>query len=109
MRILKGPARFAIAALALIAILFLFVFPTRSYLAQRHQISAAQTDLDVLRAQNAKLERQAARLNTDAEVERIARHEYHYVKPGERAFAVVGTPPTTAAPSAGSTSPPSAP
>ncbi|MCU1427347.1 MAG: hypothetical protein JWL83_1347 [Actinomycetia bacterium] len=99
MRILKGtamgPARFAIASLVLVAVLFLFVFPTRSFLAQRHQIASAQQDLNVLRAQNARLEKEAARLNTNAEVERIARQEYHMVLPGETPYAVVPAPSTT--------------
>jgi hypothetical protein len=34
-------ARLALAALALVGMMFLFVFPTRSYLAQRRQVSIA--------------------------------------------------------------------
>jgi cell division protein FtsL len=96
-RILKGPARIAILALALVAILFLFVFPTRSYLAQRRQIGSAQTDLDVLRAQNARLEQEAARLRTGSEIDRIAREEYGLVRPGEQAYTVLPASPTTTA------------
>ena len=95
MRILKGPARIAVMSLVIVAILFLFVFPTRSFLSQRGQIAEAQQDLDALRAQNARLAREAARLGTDAEVERIAREEYQMVRPGERAYAVIPAPPTT--------------
>jgi cell division protein FtsL len=94
-RLLKGPARIAIGSLVVVAILFLFVFPTRSFLAQRSQISGAQHDLDVLRTQNARLQKEAARLQTDAEIERIAREEYGMVRPGERAFVVIPAPPTT--------------
>jgi cell division protein FtsB len=95
-QLLKGPARIAILSLVIVAILFLFVFPTRSFLAQRNQISDAQHDLAILRAQNARLAKEAARLQTDAEIERIAREEYHMVRPGERAYAVIPAPPTTA-------------
>jgi cell division protein FtsB len=94
-RVLRGPARFAIAGLAFVAILFLFVFPTRSFWAQRQQIAGARHDLMVLREQNARLAKEAARLDTDAEIERIAREQYHMVHPGERAFAVVPAPPST--------------
>lgn len=95
MRVLKGPARFAIASLAIVAALFLFVFPTRSFWAQRQQIGAARHDLMVLREQNARLAKEAARLDTDAEVQRIAREDYNMVLPGERSFVVVPTPTTT--------------
>jgi cell division protein FtsL len=91
-RILSGPARIAIMSLILVAILFLFVFPTRSFLAQRHQIGAAQHDLDVLQAQNRKLEDEAARLKTPAEIEQIARTQYGMTRPGEQAYAVVPAP-----------------
>ncbi len=48
-------ARLALIALAFVAILFVFVFPTRSYLAQRKQVSSAQHDVALLKQQNDKL------------------------------------------------------
>ena len=57
-------ARLALVALALVGILFVFVFPTRSYLAQRRQVSSAQHDVDVLRRQNDQLQAQALELQT---------------------------------------------
>ncbi|HEV7523696.1 MAG TPA: septum formation initiator family protein [Acidimicrobiia bacterium] len=91
-------ARLALAALALVAILFVFVFPTRSYLAQRRQVSAAQHDVDLLKQQNDKLQAQATRLQTPAEIERMAREQFHRVFPGEQVYDVVpsgSTPPGT--------------
>jgi len=82
-------ARLALAALALVAILFVFVFPTRSYLAQRRQVSSAQHDVDVLRHQNDELQQQALELQTPAAIERMAREQFHYVKPGEQVYDVV--------------------
>ena len=87
-------ARLALAALALVAILFVFVFPTRSYLAQRRQVSSAQHDVDVLREQNDKLQVLAAQLQTTAVIERMAREQFHYVKPGEQVYDVVPVDPT---------------
>jgi cell division protein FtsB len=79
-----------------VAVLALFVFPTRTYLDQRHQLTVAAKRLDVLDAQNAQLAQQVDKLHTDAEIERIAREQYHLVKPGEQAFAVLPAPqPTT--------------
>ena len=89
-------ARLALGALAFVAILFVFVFPTRSYLAQRRQVSTAQHDVDILRQQNDQLQAQAAQLQTAAAVEQMAREQFHYVKPGEQVYQVVTgavTPP----------------
>jgi cell division protein FtsB len=94
-QLLKGPARIAIMSLIVVAILFLFIFPTRSFLSQRSQVSQARHDLTVLRAQNARLAREAARLQTPAEIEKIAREQYFMTFPGERAFAVIPAAPTT--------------
>jgi len=82
-------ARMALGALALVAILFVFVFPTRSYLAQRKQVTTAQHDVDVLREQNDKLQAEAAELQTPAAIERMAREQFHRVMPGETVYEVV--------------------
>jgi cell division protein FtsB len=82
-------ARLALGALALVAILFVFVFPTRSYLAQRRQVSAAQHDVQVLREQNDKLAAEASELQTPAAIERMAREQFHRVFPGEQVYDVV--------------------
>ena len=91
-----GRARLALVALAFVAILFVFVFPTRSYLAQRRQVGAAQRDVAVLRDQNNKLQAEAQELQTPAAVERMAREQFHMVFPGEHVYNVMpGTGPTT--------------
>jgi cell division protein FtsB len=90
-----GPARAALIALVVVAILFLFVFPFRSFLARRAAVDDARRDLKVVQEQNEKLQREAERLTTKEEIERLARQEYHYVYPGERAYAVVPAPETT--------------
>jgi cell division protein FtsB len=78
-----------VGSIALAAVLFLFVLPSRTYLAQRDSLAAAQTRLKVFQDENAKLAASAARLQTDAEIERIAREQYGLVKPGEKAFVIV--------------------
>jgi cell division protein FtsB len=95
--------RIAVASLALIAILFLFVFPTRSYLAQKHQVSNAAHAVAVLKAQNAVLAREAKRLQTPSEIERLARQEFNMVLPGEQAYNVVNTPAATTTTAAATT------
>jgi cell division protein FtsB len=93
---LNPPARIALLTVFSVAFLFVFVFPTSSYLAQARQVNKARHDLSVLRAQNRTLSDEAAKLQTNAEVERIARERYNMALPGERLFSIVPTPaPTT--------------
>jgi cell division protein FtsB len=84
--------RIAVASLALVAMMFVFVFPTRSYLAQKRQVGRAAHAVEVLEAQNEVLARQASRLKTRSEVERLAREQFNMVMPGEQAYNVVETP-----------------
>jgi cell division protein FtsB len=83
------PARIAVASLVLVAMMFLFVFPTSSYLAQKRQVRSARQSVAVLRAQNEQLAREAKRLQTPGEIERLARSQFNMVFPGEQAYNVV--------------------
>jgi cell division protein FtsB len=73
-------------------IMLLAVFPARTYLAQRNNIDAAEQRLEILSKQNKQLGERAARLHTDAEIERLAREQYSLVKPGEEAYAILPGP-----------------
>ena len=77
--------------LAVIAMLFLFVFPTRSYLAQQQQVRSARHAVAVLKVQNEQLEaagRGAAHPGRD----RTARREqFNMVLPGEQAYTVLAS------------------
>lgn len=79
----------AILLLAALALTVSGVFPFRQLIQQRRQVEAAQTQLESLVEQNALLETDLAALETDEEVERIAREQYGLVRPGETAFVVV--------------------
>ena len=92
-----------VGALALVGFLFAFVYPTRTYLAQREQIGRAEDRLTVLRQQTAALERETKGLGGDAEIERIAREQYGLVRPGETPYVIV--PPETTPTTAPSTTP----
>lgn len=87
-----GAARVVIAVLALVAVLFLFVFPTRSFLAQRRAVAETLRDVEVIEEQNTRLEEELRLLQTPEEIERRAREQFHMVRPGERPFVVVPTP-----------------
>jgi len=98
-----------IGGLALVGLLFAFVYPIRTYLAQRGQISSAQAHLDQLQRETNQVEAQSRQLQGDAAVERIARQEYGLVRPGETPYVLVpaaaatpaATTPTTASTSGG--------
>ena len=89
------------ALVALVGFLFVAVFPTRTWLAQRDAIAAEEARLEVLTDQNRRLAARVQELQTDAELERLAREQYNLVKPGEEAYAILpapGDPPPAAAP-----------
>jgi cell division protein FtsB len=75
------------------------VFPVRQYLRQRHDIEAAQHQLDVIQQENERLAGRVQLLNTDAEIERVAREQYHLIKPGEQAYGVLAPSGPAALPS----------
>jgi cell division protein FtsB len=82
----------AVAFLVLVGVLFVAVFPTRTWLAQRQSISAEEKRLRVLTEQNQALAARVQELETDAEIERLAREQYNLVRPGEEAYAILPAP-----------------
>ena len=81
-----------LASVAFVGVLFVGVFPTRTFLAQRASISRAEKQLSVLGQQNRELRARGRELRSDAEIERLAREQYNLVKPGEEAYAVLPPP-----------------
>jgi cell division protein FtsL len=92
--------------LALVGLLFVFVYPTRTYLQQRNQISAAEHHLAQLQRDTARLESQSRQLQTNAAVERIAREQYGLVRPGETPYVIVPTAPPVTTPTTTAVPPP---
>lgn len=86
------PLFVAALAVASIALLAAYVFPTRTWIDQRDAIAETQTSLDELDAEREALEARVAELDTDAEIELIARSQYGLVLPGEEAYAVLPAP-----------------
>jgi len=95
---LSSKARVVVASVIFIGILFGAVYPTRTYLRQQRELRAAEHKLDLFRQQNGRLEAEVKRLESDEEVERIARARFNLVKPGEEAYAIVPVPPPPAPP-----------
>jgi len=94
---MKRRAGVLVAAIALVGVLALAVFPAQAYLDQRHHRRELAAQVTTLNADNQALEARATQLGTDAEVERLAR-DYNLVKPGEEVYFVLpqAEPPTTA-------------
>jgi cell division protein FtsB len=89
---MKRAAWLLIVSVILVGFLFVAVFPTRTYLAQRRDLARTERRLEVLSGQNAELAERVRRLNTDAEIERLAREQYNLVRPGEEAYAILPPP-----------------
>ena len=81
-----------VAFVLTVGVLFVAVFPTRTWLAQRQELAATEQKLAVLSVQNAEMTARVQRLNTDAEIERLARQDYNLVRPGEEAYAILPSP-----------------
>ena len=79
-------------SLIVVGILFLAVFPTRTYVGQRRDLVETAERVDVLRRENDRLAQRVGRLNTDEEIERLAREQYSLVRPGEEAYAILPAP-----------------
>jgi cell division protein FtsB len=72
-----------------VAMLFVLVFPARDYLAGRQQLKATGAEIAAFRAENAKLAAKIQLLQTDGEIEQLARQDYGLVMPGEQAYAIL--------------------
>ena len=79
----------SVIAVATLAVVFVGIFPTRTYLDQRNDISQASAELAALEEANAEAEDRLERLDSDDEIERVAREQYGLVKPGEEVYRVL--------------------
>jgi len=96
-----------VAGLAAVGVLFIAVFPARTYLDQHRQRQEVLAQIKATDARNRSLEQRIATLHTDAEVERLAREQYNLVRPGEEAYAILPSrqPPPPPAPAAAKAKP----
>ncbi len=87
----KGGRRgsfFAVVLLVALAIVLAGVFPFRQLLAQERLVDNTREQLDELIADNADLQAQINAVQSDAELERIARDQYGMARPGETTYVV---------------------
>jgi cell division protein FtsL len=88
--------RGALLLLVMFALAATAVYPLRQYVSQADRIQRLQDKQRALQAENQRLEQQRARLKDPAYVEQLAKRDFQLVEPGEEAWLVTGTPPTTA-------------
>jgi cell division protein FtsB len=87
--------RGALLLLVMFALAAAAVYPLRQYVSQADRIQRLQAKQRALQAENQRLERERARLKDPAYVKQLAKRDFHLVEPGEQAWIVTGTPPTT--------------
>lgn len=91
----RGVVVLLVFGLVVVVVLFAFVYPTRTFFQQRKEVTAAERRLEVLEQSTKALQRDNARLQSDAEVERRAREDFGMVRPGETPYVLVPAPPPT--------------
>ena len=94
---MRGRAGLLFAALALVGVLALGVFPAQAWLHQRQERRALTAQEAALVAENQALQARTDQLRTDEEIERLAR-QYNLIKPGEEAYFLLPQPGTTTVP-----------
>lgn len=68
------------------------VVPYRQIIDSNKSVDAARAELANLETENAQLQLDIDALNSDSEIEKLAREKLGYVRPGEKAFVVVEPP-----------------
>jgi cell division protein FtsB len=68
------------------------VVPYRQIIDSQRQVASAQERLATLEAENEQLAADVAALNTESEIEKLAREKLGYVRPGETGYVVLDPP-----------------
>lgn len=77
---------FLVVALAVAAV---DVFPVRQLIIQNREREEVEARLARIQAENAQLEREIEALHSPVAIERIARADFGYVRPGEISYVVI--------------------
>src|SRR5262249_47236119 len=97
---MRRAVRILLVAVAVGAIVFLFVLPGRTWLAQGRASENAHRQDEALSQENPALAKRGAQFPNKAYIEQIARQQYGLVMPGEQAYGILlpSAAPTTTAP-----------
>lgn len=94
MTLLRRPG-VAVATLLIIlmgAVFLTQVVPYGQIVDSRNQVESARAELAALESENTTLRADVSALQTDAEIEKLAREKLGYVRPGETAYVVLDPP-----------------
>jgi len=96
MTLIRRPGAAAVTLLFLLmgAAFLTQVVPYRQIIETQREVATARAELKSLESENAELGADVAALQTDAEIERLAREKLGYVRPGEKAYVVLDPPGT---------------
>ena len=75
--------------MVILAVFVFGVFPTGSYVDQRNELDRAVDELEALERENENLESRVERLESDEEIERVARNEFDMVLPNEESYLIL--------------------
>jgi len=84
----KAAAR-AVIGIVILAVFVFGVFPTGSYVDQRNELRDAERELADLQEANAELVARVRRLESDEEIERVAREEFDMQLPDEESYLIL--------------------
>ena len=94
--------RFAVGTVAVLVvaalIAALFVLPVKAWLGQRQALAESKKQLNIIWAENKRLDKVYDQLQTDAVVEQQARQQFGLIKQGELQLSILPAPPATALP-----------
>lgn len=79
----------AILGVVILAVFVFGVFPTGSYVEQRNELNRAIDELEQLEADNHELRDRVERLESDEEIERVAREDFGLVRPQEESYLIL--------------------
>ena len=82
----------AVVLIAALAVTLAGIFPFRQILAQNRQVDNTAAKLEALQEENASLETEIRALNSDVELERLAREQLGVVEPGETGVTIESPP-----------------
>ena len=89
MRTRRRLAGAVVSTVLLVGVLFVAGFPLRTYLAQRASTHTAVIELQKVQAEQRAVDAARQRLATAQEIERRAREQFGFVKPGEQAYNIL--------------------
>jgi cell division protein FtsB len=94
MKLLRRPGTAVVTLLIVLmgAVFLTQVVPYGQIVESEREVDSARAELAALEAENTVLAADVAALQTDAEIEKLAREKLGYVRPGEIAYVVLDPP-----------------